>query len=573
MIRLPTLLALLAAFSWPGPASGQPVPAAVEYTHRGSLQAGFLKVGDDVWAPLPALGALGWNHREIAGGDEVDIFAEGRRLRLPVETRSEGRGVLLLAAVEQLGAQPYWSDDGATFHVLGSVRDVRLEGDRLIVTSTLAVRPHVFRLNEPDRIVVDLYGAVLRLGPGVALPDFVRVAQFKENVVRLVVEHPVATKAAIPRLEPSRSVQFELPGLLAAGERSAAPEVGPLPILPLEWPPAGAAEPIDPASEAPPVFVPPEPPESPTPPGQTPRTEIEPPRVRAVDETEIVLALGVSGTVEVFPSARYDDVRTVRVSIPNARLREGPPAELPEAWVRAYRADASGPGGVELVFETPFPVAFQLRRQGDAILLHLMRPRQTDGRLAGKLVVVDPGHGGNDSGAVWAAEGLREKDLNLRTSRLLAEALIEAGASVILTRDDDRRIPLQERAGIANRSRADIFVSVHYNSNRVADSRSGNMTFFHRQDPIGKLLAKCIQDEIAKVSGLPSLGEWSDTRIHENGFAVLRAARMPAVLLELGFINHRVDRRRIQTADFQNKVVAAIVRGLQVFVGEKKASP
>ncbi|MCA1995860.1 MAG: N-acetylmuramoyl-L-alanine amidase, partial [Armatimonadetes bacterium] len=69
-------------------------------------------------------------------------------------------------------------------------------------------------------------------------------------------------------------------------------------------------------------------------------------------------------------------------------------------------------------------------------------------------------------------------------------------------------------------------------------------------------------------SGLPNLGTWSDGKIYASGFAVLRYAKMPAVLLELGFINHATDLRRIRTDDFRKRVASAVVEGLKVFLGD-----
>jgi N-acetylmuramoyl-L-alanine amidase len=96
------------------------------------------------------------------------------------------------------------------------------------------------------------------------------------------------------------------------------------------------------------------------------------------------------------------------------------------------------------------------------------------------------------------------------------------------------------------------------------------MIFHHKQEPLGKLLAECISREVAKVSELPNMGVISDGRIYNSGFAVLRNSTMPGVLCELGFINHNKDRRRMVTADFQKKVAEAIVRGIQIYLGERK---
>jgi N-acetylmuramoyl-L-alanine amidase len=191
-----------------------------------------------------------------------------------------------------------------------------------------------------------------------------------------------------------------------------------------------------------------------------------------------------------------------------------------------------------------------------------------NGKLAGKLIVVDPGHGGKDRGA--NSNGVFEKDLNLKIGRLVAEELAKAGATVIMTRKTDVFISLNERALIAERNKADLFVSCHINSTGGSGSQSGGITFHHLGRPVSRLLAECIQDELAKIGGIPDRGVWSDGKIYRSGFAVLRQTTMPGVLLELGFINHSRDRARLVQEDFQRGVAAAVVRGIKVFLGDAK---
>ena len=95
------------------------------------------------------------------------------------------------------------------------------------------------------------------------------------------------------------------------------------------------------------------------------------------------------------------------------------------------------------------------------------------------------------------------------------------------------------------------------------------MTFYHMQQATSRFLAQCIQTEIAGVSKIPDMGVWSDSRIYSvKGFAVLRFTEMPAVLIELGFLNHSYDRVRVQEPEFQESVAKAIVKGLKVFLGD-----
>ena len=155
-------------------------------------------------------------------------------------------------------------------------------------------------------------------------------------------------------------------------------------------------------------------------------------------------------------------------------------------------------------------------------------------------------------------------------AKLIAERLMAEGATVIMTRSTDVFISLNKRAQIANSSGADFFISSHINSTGGAATQSGTITFHHKGNALGKQLATCIQNEIAKVNKLPNKGVWSDGKIYQNGFAVLRQTTMPGVLLELGFINHPKDRARMVTEEFQQSVAAAVVRGMKVFLGDAK---
>jgi N-acetylmuramoyl-L-alanine amidase len=204
---------------------------------------------------------------------------------------------------------------------------------------------------------------------------------------------------------------------------------------------------------------------------------------------------------------------------------------------------------------------------GKTIQIQLLKPDIGDGKLAGKIVVVDPGHGGTDNGA--HSDGIFEKDLTLGIAKLLSAQLGAQGATVMMTRKTDVFIPLPERVAIANRNKADFFISCHINSSK-RPSMSGTLVFHHEGRSNSQVLAECLLPEIGKVSGLPAKGVWSDGRIYKTGFAVLRGTKMTGVLVEFGFINQAVDRARMVRTDFQKSVAAAIVRGLRVYLGDAK---
>ena len=151
-------------------------------------------------------------------------------------------------------------------------------------------------------------------------------------------------------------------------------------------------------------------------------------------------------------------------------------------------ASSSDGENVAIVFALTGPLAFEMKHNDRIVTLRLFRPAEASGKMAAKVIVVDAGHGGKESGTTWG--DLYEKDLNLKIAQLVAEKLTAAGASVIMIRNEDEKVPLLTRPETANQSDADLYLSIHINSNRSVESRSGGITFYHMQDPISMLLAR-----------------------------------------------------------------------------------
>ena len=189
---------------------------------------------------------------------------------------------------------------------------------------------------------------------------------------------------------------------------------------------------------------------------------------------------------------------------------------------------------------------------------------------AGRVIVLDPGHGGRDRGATGIG-GVREKDINLAVAKQLAAALRrQLGAKVVLTRSSDRFLSLARRVRIANRAKADLFVSIHANAHRRS-SVQGVETYFMRGARAKKgrswTLAGLVHRNTIRAlrrnrTAVRSLG------IKPAGFQVLRGVRMPAVLVETGFLTHRTEGHRLRQPDYQRRLVDGIVSGVRQFLKE-----
>ena len=208
---------------------------------------------------------------------------------------------------------------------------------------------------------------------------------------------------------------------------------------------------------------------------------------------------------------------------------------------------------------------------GDTVI-GLQLPKGAGGTLAKKIVVIDPGHGGCFPGAK-ACNGNPEKKYNLEIAKQLKNTLVNAGVCAFLTRENDsvtssnNSLDLEARVDFAKHHSADFFISIHCNSCLPAGKLSGSQTYYHRGDMNGRMLAESVHAEFVKVSGLPNLRAQTDPG--QDGYSVLRnssAYGIPAILIEVGFINNSYDLAAIENDGFQKKITAAILKGLRGYV-------
>lgn len=196
--------------------------------------------------------------------------------------------------------------------------------------------------------------------------------------------------------------------------------------------------------------------------------------------------------------------------------------------------------------------------------------------LSGKVILIDPGHGGPDGGA-GDAEAL-EKDIALSISLKLREYLQEQGALVIMTREEDKDLAdedtrgysrrkvedLKERLEMINQSEADFFVSVHLNS--IPSPRwSGAQTFFAPQFKENVRAAKFIQDELKR-----NLENTKREAKPINHVYILKHAKKPGVLVEAGFLSNPDERERLQKNRYQDKLAASVYNGILRYYTDEK---
>lgn len=173
-----------------------------------------------------------------------------------------------------------------------------------------------------------------------------------------------------------------------------------------------------------------------------------------------------------------------------------------------------------------------------------------------RLVVIDPGHGGEDAGDVGAM-GLAEADVCWSIATTVAELLLAAGARVRFTRTEPDDPDASERARRANDLGADLLVSLHLNANEEPTAEGASVYHFG-SSRLGAALADAIQ------SRLVALGA-KDCRVHARSFAILKETSMPAVLIEPAFITNPDEEKRLDDPAYRYAIADAIVEGVRVF--------
>ncbi len=483
--------------------------------------------------------------------------------------------------VHRVTAVRFWS--------LGEVTRVAIETDGDFQVSS-------DHLSNPERVFFDLAGTRPAVGPkamtvipvGDKLIQQIRVAEPRRNVTRVVLDLTGVADTNVSRLENPDRLIIEVrhpagnsPVTEAVSGEPKTPE-----RRPFSPPPGNSAAPSKPVQVAlvdPPLVNTPV-----TAPGAlnakisaTPRDAQIAPRPSDGPEVSAALAL---------PPAVGMPVALALVSPPRVTLLDASPlAKRPLASATSDAAplkrNTSSP-------DSPLPA--KRNAAGDRSMVRVL------GLKIGR-IVLDPGHGGHDTGTV-GPEGLREKDLVLDVAKRLG-ALIEErmGSEVIYTRTDDTFIPLERRTEIANEAKADLFLSIHANSSparsaagvetyylsfttsktaldlAARENAGSQETLYDLQDLLQKI---ALQDKVqeshdfaARVqTALFAFSSRSNARAKDRGvkkapFVVLIGANMPSVLAEIGFISNAHDETTMKRAEYRQRIAEALFKGVSGYAG------
>jgi N-acetylmuramoyl-L-alanine amidase len=489
---------------------------------------------------------------------------------------------------------------------------------RVVIEMDAPVEYQAGRITNPDRIFFDLHGA--RLGPALHgqnitgddnLLKRVRMAQNQVGIARIVLEvGQIRDYSAFLLPNPYRLV-VDINGTKGEAKRVAQSEPRPEQRLDARAesksePGGGAAAVSRDRKPAAPSAAPPR--------GETGEQARD--TRAAADKRASGRPASVTTAAEdkrkqpdesgIEPAAEKIDISTVASASPVGsgpvfeRVAPQPPAANKQpAGIR----DAAGKAA-PVKSSRPPATAAGGRAPADVPAGHTARPTSTGDRsltraLGLKIgtIVIDPGHGGHDTGTIGPG-GLMEKDLVLDVAQRLG-ALIEErlGGDIVYTRSDDSFVPLETRTAIANQKQADLFVSIHANSSRDSKARGIETYYLNfttdqdalevaaRENAVSEKSVHELQDLVKKITLREKLEESREfagevqrslytnmsrgnTGLRNRGvkkapFVVLIGANMPSILAEISFVSNPTDERLLKKPDYRQKVAEALFRGVQ----------
>ncbi|MBE9076066.1 N-acetylmuramoyl-L-alanine amidase [Romeria aff. gracilis LEGE 07310] len=178
-------------------------------------------------------------------------------------------------------------------------------------------------------------------------------------------------------------------------------------------------------------------------------------------------------------------------------------------------------------------------------------------------VVIDPGHGGRDPGAVGIG-GLQEKQVVNDISYQVADNLRQAGVNVVLTRDSDYELELEDRVQIAERANANLFVSIHANAISLSRPDVNGLETYYASS-LGQRLAQAIHSTVLQTMGMRDRG------VRQARFYVIRNTSMPATLVETGFVTGAEDQPNLRDPAWRSRMAAAIAQGILLYIQQRGA--
>ncbi len=263
------------------------------------------------------------------------------------------------------------------------------------------------------------------------------------------------------------------------------------------------------------------------------------------------------------PMMRGDDVATLQARLNalgfDAGREDGIFGRSTDSGVRAFQREYGvAEDGIFGLTSLAALTGLRVDRPGTAARLR-EELRRNEAGLADAVIMVDPGHGGADPGEI-GPDGSAEADICWDLAVRITERLAATGARVRFTRTEVENPTSSQRARRANAVEADVFISLHLNAHGEAGAE-GSTTFYFGSSHAGRALADRLQNELVRL-------DLADCRSHARSYPILRETRMPAVLVEPGFISHPEDEKKLRDPEFLGRVADAITTGIARYYEE-----
>lgn len=230
--------------------------------------------------------------------------------------------------------------------------------------------------------------------------------------------------------------------------------------------------------------------------------------------------------------------------------------------------DASG--GLKVTLTLQKGAYCTVKESGDNLVITAYNQHEAGEQgLTGKVIVIDPGHGGSDPGAVGKVLGVTDANVGLTVGQKLRNLLEAQGATVIMTRDTDVRVGLNDRPAMANAAEADLFVSIHANSSTKTEP-NGIQVYYYAPSTNANLYAQSYirKDLASKVSAAMQATTGTSSVVMTSNLAVLRENDRPCILVETGFLSNAAEEALLATDEYRQKLANGIYQGILNYLNQ-----
>ena len=519
----------------------------------------FVGTDGQLFAPVDAVQLLGAKYTPNTDNSVTVTSESGKSFQFSYIS-SQGRYCVPMEKVARaLGASTDWQPRAQTLTLRARLQMVRQDANTLIISTSYPVYYSVTRIAHPQRLYVDLHGLDLS-STAASIPSAsadvtrIRSGQIDPQTVRITIDlnrdlsYHVVSGIQTDRVEVALGSSGGTP--LPVPVHAAALPI--TPAIPIETASAVSITSVtchvisDTLTQIAVAAT-----------GPTPYRTVtlaEPSRL-AFDLAGAALGNGLtlaqSITHPVIKDWRIGTLRTAHTKFGRVVV------DLSKLVAYTITTEPQAGGGVTYMINLQTPGTPSVE------------PLHPDSSLAGKTIVIDPGHGGRDTGACDVTGTIYEKDITLAIGRRLRDALVQTGATVFMTRDSDVLPSVAARPQFANAQHADFFVSIHCDSSGSQNAHTGTTVYFHAQNSLCRTMASDLGRRISEVSGIPYNGVKSDTIRFVTGFGVLRGSIMPAVLVETGYMNNDSDLAKLREDTTQQNIAEGVIAGLRDFITDR----